>query len=183
MTELRSIIERGHPRLRQVAQPVVDFGDRQLQVLIDDLLATVKQANGVGIAAPQVAQPDQVMIVASRPNPRYPMAPVMTPWPIVNPQIVSHSTEVVYGWEGCLSVPGVRGWVPRYRALTIEFCDRHGHPQILTMTDFVARIFQHEFDHLQGILFVDRVEHQQDLMTEADYQAQILPAQLEECDH
>jgi peptide deformylase len=179
MGERRSVIERGNPLLRQVAQPIADFGDRRLQILIDDLLATVQQANGVGIAASQVAQPYQVMIVASRPNPRYPTAPEMTPLPMLNPQIVSHSFEVEYGWEGCLSVPGLRGWVPRYRTIAVDFYDRHGHLQTLAMTNFVARIFQHEFDHFQGILFVDRVVSEPDLITEAEYQARIVPANFE----
>ena len=176
MTELRSILELGHPLLRQVAQPIVDFTDPCLLTLIDDLLATVKQANGVGIAAPQVAQPYQVMVVASRPNPRYPTAPHMLPLPIINPRIVSHSTEIAYGWEGCLSVPGQRGWVPRYRTLEVAFYDRHGQAQTLTLTDFVARIFQHEFDHFQGILFVDRIVNPEDLLTELEYQTRMKAA-------
>ncbi|KAM3098055.1 peptide deformylase [Phormidesmis sp. 146-12] len=173
MGELRSIIELGNPILRQVALPILEVRDEKIQALIDDLLVTVKQANGVGIAAPQVAQSCQLMIVASRPNPRYPDAPEMEPTAILNPRILSHSSETIKGWEGCLSVPGIRGWVPRCRAIEIEYCDRNGKLQKMEMTDFVARIFQHEFDHFNGLMFVDRVESPQDLITEEDYQQQI----------
>ena len=175
MAKIRSIITLGHPLLRQTAQLVADFGGHQ-QLLIDDLLATVEQAGGVGIAAPQVAIVDQLMIVASRPHPRYPTAPMMTPVAMFNPRLVSHAPEVDYGWEGCLSVPGARGWVPRYRTIIGEFVDRQGQRQTWPMTDFIARIFQHELDHLQGILFIDRIERHQDLISEQDYQARVAAA-------
>ncbi len=173
MSEQLEIIELGHPILRQIAQPILDVGDHVLQTLIDDLLLTVKQANGVGIAAPQVARSWQLMIIASRPNPRYPTAPEMEPMAILNPRILSHSTETAIGWEGCLSVPGLRGQVPRYRAVEIEYLDRQGRLQKMEMTDFVARIFQHEFDHLKGMVFLDRVETLEAIATEQDYQRQL----------
>lgn len=170
MAEILEIIELGHPVLRQTAKPIDNIRDEKVQTLIDDLLATVKHANGVGIAAPQVAQSYQLMIVASRPNPRYPTAPDMEPTAMMNPQILSHSTETVKGWEGCLSIPGIRGMVPRYQAIEIEYCDRTGKRQKLELTDFVARIFQHEFDHFNGVVFLDRVESTQDLITEKEFQ-------------
>ncbi|MBW4421380.1 MAG: peptide deformylase [Myxacorys californica WJT36-NPBG1] len=170
MADTLDIIELGHPILRQTAQAIASIQDDQIQALIDQLLATVKQSNGVGIAAPQVAQSFQLMIVASRPNPRYPNAPEMEPTPMINPQILSHSTETVKGWEGCLSIPGIRGLVPRYQAIEIEYCDRNGNLQKMQLTDFVARIFQHEYDHFNGIVFLDRVESTKDLITENEYQ-------------
>lgn len=170
MAELLEIIELGHPILRQTAQEIDNVRDDRIQTLIDDLLITVKQANGVGIAASQVAESYQLMIVASRPNLRYPTAPSMEPTPIINPHILSHSTETVKGWEGCLSIPGIRGNVLRYQAIEIEFLDRFGKPQKMEMTDFVARIFQHEFDHFNGVMFIDRVESTTDLITEKEYQ-------------
>lgn len=169
MAEILDIIELGHPILRETAHPIENVRDDRIQTLIDNLLATVKQANGVGIAASQVAQPYQLMIVASRPNPRYPTAPEMEPTPIINPKILSHNTETVKGWEGCLSIPGIRGTVPRYQAIEIEYVDRNGKLQKMEMTDFVARIFQHELDHFNGIVFLDRVESTQDLVTEKEY--------------
>ena len=170
MAEILQIIQLGDPVLRSPAQLVNDIQDERIQKLIDDLIATVVQANGVGIAAPQVAESSRLFIVASRPNPRYPNAPVMEPTAMLNPRIVAHSTEVVKGWEGCLSIPGIRGWVPRYQAIEIEYTDRDGKLQKQELTDFVARIFQHEYDHLDGIMFLDRLESNHDIITEQQYQ-------------
>jgi peptide deformylase len=164
------IAQLGDPILRQPARLVEQWQDPPLQALIDDLITTVTQANGVGIAAPQVSQSLQLLIVASRPTLRYLHAPVMEPTPMINPCILSHSQAQVKDWEGCLSVPDQRGLVPRYQTIQVEYCDRHGQTQTIELTDFVARIFQHEYDHLQGIVFVDRVEDPQDLISEAEYQ-------------
>lgn len=174
MAEVLEIIELGHPILREKARSIDNLKDDRVQALIDNLIETVQKANGVGIAAPQVAESYQLMIVASRPNLRYPNAPMMEPTPMINPRISAHSDETVNGWEGCLSIPGIRGNVPRYLAIEVEFLDRFGKPQKMEMTDFVARIFQHEFDHFNGIVFVDRVESTKDLITEKEYQKIIL---------
>lgn len=172
-TEILSIARLENPLLRRIAQPVSDITEEAFQSLIDSLIATAKSTNGVGIAAPQVLQSYRLFIVASRPNPRYPHAPFMEPTAAINPKIIAHSPETVKGWEGCLSIPGIRGFVPRYRAITVEYHDRYGKLQQQEYTDFVARIFQHELDHLNGILFIDRVEDSQDLLTEAEYQEMI----------
>ncbi|RMF66541.1 MAG: hypothetical protein D6742_09795 [Cyanobacteria bacterium J069] len=92
------------------------------------------------------------------------------PLPMINPTIISHLDETEKGWEGCLSVPGIRGQVPRYREIEVEYGDRHGNIHRQVFTDFVARIVQHEADHLNGIVFVDRVETTRDLVTEQEYQ-------------
>ncbi|MBD0266799.1 MAG: peptide deformylase [Cyanobacteria bacterium Co-bin8] len=170
----RPIIQLGNPTLRQLAQPVESIVDTQVQQLIDDLLLTVQASNGVGIAAPQVAQSLRLLIVASRPNPRYPQAPVMEPTALINPRLIAHSGETVKGWEGCLSIPGVRGLVPRYWEIEVEYLDRCGAVQRVVWTDFVARIFQHEYDHLEGKVFLDRVESTADLMTEQEYKVRVL---------
>lgn len=170
MPELLEVIELGNPILRQTAQFVEDVSSDRIQTLVDNLLVTVKEANGVGIAAPQVAQSDRLFIVASRPNLRYPHAPTMEPTAMLNPQILAHSYETVKGWEGCLSIPGIRGNVPRYQAIEVEYTDRNGKRHKQELTDFVARIFQHELDHLDGIVFVDRLESTQDMITEREYQ-------------
>lgn len=170
MTELLEIARFGNPILREIAQPLTEVTDRETQRLIDSLMATAESANGVGIAAPQVSQSRRLFVVASRPNPRYPNAPSMEPTAMINPQILTHSTEQVKGWEGCLSVPGWRGLVPRYRAIEVEYRDRHGQLHCQELTDFVARIFQHELDHLNGIVFLDRLESTADLYTEEEYQ-------------
>lgn len=168
------ISQLGNPVLRQHAQPIHDLGDEKIQTLIDDLIFTVDKANGVGIAAPQVSESWRLFIVASRPNLRYPHAPTMTPTAMINPKIISASPEIVKDWEGCLSVPGIRGLVPRHRSIEVEYISRNGELQRQELTDFVARIFQHEFDHLEGIVFLDRVESSEDLITEQEYQAQIV---------
>lgn len=174
MAKILQIIQLGDPILRSPAQLVDNVRDRHIQKLIDNLIATVGQANGVGIAAPQVAESYRLFIVASRPNPRYPKAPAMEPTAMLNPKILAHSTEVVKGWEGCLSIPGIRALVPRYQAIEIEYTDRDGKLQKQELTDFVARIFQHEYDHLDGIVFLDRLESTQDIITEQEYQKRIL---------
>jgi peptide deformylase len=159
MTEILEISHLGNSILRQQAQPIENIHDEQIQKLIDGLIATAIASNGVGIAAPQTAQSYRLFIVASRPNPRYPSAPKMEPTAMINPKIIAHSSEVVKGWEGCLSIPGIRGLVPRYQTIEVEYTSRDGKLHHQELTDFVARIFQHEYDHLDGILFIDRVEH------------------------
>lgn len=174
MSELLPIIQLGDPILRQKATLVENINDERIQKLIDDLTATVAQANGVGIAAPQVAQSYRLFIVASRPNPRYPNAPSMEPTAMMNPKILASSTEIVKGWEGCLSIPGIRGLVPRAQAIEVEYTDRNGKLQKQEFSDFVARIFQHEYDHLDGIVFLDRLESTLDIITEQEYQKRVI---------
>lgn len=96
----------------------------------------------------------------------------MEPQAMINPSILGHSDDQVKGWEGCLSVPGQRGLVPRYRQIDVSYLDRHGEVHRQSLQGFVARIFQHEYDHLQGIVFLDRIENPDDILTEAEYQRQ-----------
>jgi peptide deformylase len=178
MSIIRQIIEIGSSVLRVgVASPletrsnvIPDPHQLDIQELIADLIATAQAANGVGIAAPQVASSVRLFIIASRPSPRYPYAPTMEPTAMIDPQIIDRSTEIVMGWEGCLSVPGVRGLVPRYRSIEVTYLTADGEFVQRKLTDFVARIFQHELDHLDGILFPDRVLKSTNLITEAEYQ-------------
>lgn len=174
MAEILQILQLGNPVLRERSQVVENVKDDRIQQLIDNLIYTVQQANGVGIAAPQVAMGDRLFVVASRPNLRYPQAPTMEPTAMIDPRIIASSTETVKDWEGCLSVPGIRGLVPRSRSIEIEYTSRDGKLHRQELTDFVARIFQHEYDHLDGIVFLDRVESTQELMTEDEYQKQIV---------
>jgi peptide deformylase len=164
------IVQLGNPILRDKAEFVENVDAPQIQELVDNLLITVKQANGVGIAAPQVGVSNRIFIVASRPNPRYPHAPEMEPTAMINPKILARSNETVKGWEGCLCIPGIRGSVPRDRAIEVEYTDRYGKLHKQELTDFVARIFQHELDHLDGIVFLDRLETTHDIITEQEYQ-------------
>ena len=169
MSKILQIAEIGSPVLRQKSMAIANIIDPQLDTLIVNLIATADAANGVGIAAPQVASSVRLFIVASRPSPRYPQAPTMTPTAMINPEIVDRSGELVAGWEGCLSVPGTRGLVMRDRAIEVKYFTKHGELVHQELTDFVARIFQHELDHLDGILFPDRVPNLTDLITEAEY--------------
>ncbi|HBB35423.1 MAG TPA: peptide deformylase [Cyanobacteria bacterium UBA8803] len=169
MTESLQIAQLGNPILRQQAQIIDNVTDERLQQLIDALIATAVITNGVGIAAPQVSESYRLFIVASRPNPRYPNAPVMAPTAMINPQIVARSDEVVKGWEGCLSIPGIRGLVPRHQEIEVEYISRDNQLHRQQLTDFIARIFQHEYDHLEGIVFLDRVESTREIMTEQEW--------------
>ena len=169
MTNILQISKIGSPILRQRARSIVNLPDSQIDSLIDDLVATAIAANGVGIAAPQVAASVRLFIIASRPSPRYPTAPTMAPTAMINPRILDRSQELVSGWEGCLSVPGTRGFVPRHETIDVEYFTKHGDRIQQELTGFVARIFQHELDHLDGILFPDRVISSTELITEAEY--------------
>lgn len=167
------IAELGNPILRCQAQSVDTVREPKIIQLIDDLIATAQLNNGVGIAAPQVSQSYRLFIVASRPSIRYPQAPKMNPTAMINPTIISYSKEIVKDWEGCLSVPGWRGLVPRDRVIEVEYTTIAGDRLRKIFTDFIARIFQHELDHLDGIVFLDRLESKGDLYTEAEYQKRI----------
>lgn len=172
----QSIAQLGNPVLRTVAEPIYDVHADWVQSLIDDLLLTLRESQGVGIAAPQVSMPHRLLIVASHPNTRYPEAPQMDPTPMINPRIIEASGHVVKDWEGCLSVPGIRGLVPRSDHITVAYTDRQGALQEQTLTGFVARIFQHEFDHLDGKVFLDHVERSTDLMTDQEYLKRFSPS-------
>ncbi len=169
MPVLRQIAQLGHPVLRENVRPVEDPSDPAVQALIDDMIATAADASGVGIAAPQVYLSLSLFIVASRPNPRYPEAPAMSPSAVINPEILWRSDDLVKGWEGCLSIPGLRGPVSRHRRIGVRYLDREGRLREEEHADFIARIFQHEFDHIQGVLFIDRVEDTRELATEKEY--------------
>lgn len=170
MPQLLEISELGHNILRHKTATVRNIHDQELQDLINNMIHTVKEVNGLGIAAPQVYEDKRVFIIASKPSERYPSAPEMEPVAIINPVILNHSNETVKDWEGCLSIPGIRGLVPRYTSIKVQFTDRAGNQITKIFNDFVARIFQHEFDHLNGIVFLDRLESNKDIITEREYQ-------------
>ncbi len=170
---LDQAVQLGNPILRQVARPVEAIAVPETQGLIEQMVDLLQRSNGVGIAAPQVGVSRRLLIVASHPNPRYPHAPHMEPTPMINPQIIGYRGERKKDWEGCLSLPDVRGLVPRYSAVEVSYCDRYGQRQRQILTGFVARIFQHEFDHLEGKVFTDRLESPSDRFTEAEYLTKI----------
>jgi peptide deformylase len=170
MPILRQIAQLGHPVLRAPVDQVAFPASDAIQSLAADMLLTLRDSNGVGIAAPQVYESKAIFIVASRPNPRYPTAPLMNPEVVINPEILERSTTIVKDWEGCLSIPGIRGEVPRHREIKVRYRSIEGQLVERQFTDFVARIFQHEDDHLRGIVFLDRLESPRDVVTEKEFQ-------------
>jgi len=169
-TILLQVAEMGNPVLRKVSREIKNIKDQGIKSLIDNLIATIKDVDGVGIAASQVYVPIRLMVLASHPNSRYPNAPKMKPTAIINPKITSYSKEIIKDWEGCLSVPGIRGLVPRHKLIKVEYISREGKLIKKEFKDFIARIFQHEYDHLDGIIFLDRMEKTQEIITEKEYQ-------------
>lgn len=160
------IAQLGHSVLRKKAEAVENILADECQDLISEMMQTVADAGGVGIAAPQVYKSLRIFIMCSKPNARYPDAPLMAPTAIINPEIIEFGSEIEKGWEGCLSVPSMRGLVPRYKKITVRYYDQSGQAKQTVMTDFLARIFQHELDHLDGLTFIDRLESPQDLISE-----------------
>lgn len=161
-----------HVDLRRIAEPVTDLFDPRVQAFIDGLMACGEANQGVGIAAPQVGAAQRIFIMASKPNPRYPDAPAMEPMALIHPQILRQSEETVLGWEGCLSVPGFRGKVPRSIEIEATWFDRFGVLHRDVFSGFLARLFQHEYDHLQGILYPDRMRPEDKLLTMEEYAAE-----------
>lgn len=153
----------GEDILRQQARPV-QLPDPQVARLAQGMRQLMDDQGGVGIAAPQVHRSLALMIIASRPNARYPDAPQMAPVVMANPSIEAQATERETGWEGCLSVPGIRGQVSRPLWVEVSFDDLSGQRHHTRLEGFVARIFCHEFDHLCGLTFLDRVEDNRHLM-------------------
>ena len=157
---LLKIARLGHPAIRKGAQSLSpdDLTSLDFQQFLDHLIDTMRDADGVGIAAPQVHIPQQVVAIEVDPNnPRYPGYPQIPLTILVNPLILAHSSETEEDWEGCLSVPDLRGRVPRWTSLTVQGLDRHGNPMEITAKGFFARVIQHELDHLQGKVFLDRL--------------------------
>ncbi|UFS68701.1 peptide deformylase [Geomonas sp. RF6] len=168
MAIIRQIAQLGRPVLRKVAAQVENHAAPEIRSLVEDMLLTVVDANGVGLAAPQVHESVQLFIIAPRPNPRYPNASEMDPIIMMNPKLLWGSEEMEKGWEGCLSIPGIRGFVPRHKSIRVAFLGADGTTREAELEGFVARIFQHEYDHLQGVVFLDRTDPRE-LVMEKEY--------------
>jgi len=167
MTKLRKIAELGEEVLFKKAKPVKNVKDVDVQELIDEMIVTLKYDNGVGIAAPQIFESKRIIIVHSYPNPRYPNAPKFGPVAMINPNITKKSKEREKDWEGCLSIPGIRGLVPRHKKITVEYTNRNGELKTMETKNFLARIVQHEVDHLNGRLcFLYWLNDEENLATE-----------------
>ena len=155
---IQTILKMGDPRLLRVAQPVTRFNTPELHALLQDLNDTMIHANGAGLAAPQIGVDLQVVIFGSgEANPRYPDAPVVPRTVLINPTLTPLGDEEEEGWEGCLSVPGLRGVVPRFKRLRYQGFDALGQTIDRTVEGFHARVVQHECDHLIGVLYPMRV--------------------------
>ena len=155
---VREILKMGDPRLLRVAQPVTAFDSDALHLLITDLLDTMRAANGAGLAAPQIGVDLQVVIFGSNDrNPRYPDRPIVPPTVLCNPVITPLGEAEESDWEGCLSVPGLRGLVPRWSHIRYTGFDQYGDAIDCTVDGFHARVVQHECDHLWGKLYPMRM--------------------------
>lgn len=155
---IRDILKMGDPRLLRVAEPVPAFGTPELDALIADMFDTMHAAGGVGLAAPQIGVNLQLVIFGFEHSDRYPDAPPVPRTILLNPTIEPLSEEKADGWEGCLSVPGLRGVVPRFRRIRYHGFDPSGAPIEREAEDFHARVVQHECDHLIGRLYPSRIE-------------------------
>lgn len=154
---IREVLCMGDPRLRQIAAPVEAFDTPALHALLDDLRDTMKALNGAGLAAPQIGVPLRVVIFGIERNPRYPDAEPVPQTVLINPRLTPLDATMEDGWEGCLSVPGLRGRVPRHAHLRYEGFTETGARIDRTVSGFHARVVQHECDHLDGILYPQRI--------------------------
>lgn len=154
---VKTILRMGDPRLLQQARPVTDFASAELRTLIEDMRDTMQAAGGVGLAAPQIGVDLQVVIFGFQQSVRYPDAESVPETILINPVITPLDDETEDGWEGCLSVPGLRGLVPRSRAIRYQGRDENGQAIDRSVSGFHARVVQHECDHLQGKLYPMRI--------------------------
>jgi peptide deformylase len=159
---IRDVLKMGDPRLLEPARPVEDFASIELAQLIVDMHDTMRALDGAGLAAPQIGIGLQVVIFEVSANPRYPDAESVPYTVLINPRLTPLSDEVEAGWEGCLSVPGMRGLVPRHTRLRYQGLDPAGQPIDHSVSGFHARVVQHEVDHLHGILYPMRIRDLRD---------------------
>jgi peptide deformylase len=154
---IRPVLRMGDPRLWQRSLPVSQFNTTELHELLRDLRDTMAHLNGAGLAAPQIGVPWRVVIFGVTANPRYPGIEPVPDTVLINPVLTPLSDELEEGWEGCLSVPGMRGWVPRFKKLKYSGFDEHGKRFAREVENFHARVVQHEVDHLDGVLYPMRI--------------------------
>ncbi len=155
---VRRVLKMGEPLLYQKAAPVTTFGTRELDQLLVDMFDTMAAYHGAGLAAPQIGVSLRVVIFGVEANPRYPQAEPVPQTILINPVLHPLGVQMEEGWEGCLSVPGMRGLVPRYQTLRYTGFDQHGVPIDRAVSGFHARVVQHECDHLDGILYPMRLK-------------------------
>jgi peptide deformylase len=155
---IRPVLRMGDPRLLRPSDPVLKLGTPELRSLLADMADTMAALNGAGLAAPQIGEAWRVVIFGTdAPNPRYPDAEIVPRTVLINPELEPLGSQMQTGWEGCLSVPGMRGLVPRYLQLHYRGVDLQGRPIDRQVSGFHARVVQHEVDHLDGILYPMRM--------------------------
>lgn len=166
---IREIIRMGHPTLRRVARPMeaAELASKEIRRLVDDMVDTLHHAGGIGLAAPQINHSVRLAIIDMPGGvSRYGEIPSLPLTVFVNPQIEVLDPGTAGYWEGCLSVPGLRGFVERPQHIRVSFTDLKGHPSAFELTGFPATVFQHEFDHLDGTLYVDHIRDMRNLVFE-----------------
>jgi peptide deformylase len=169
MTQHCEIVQLGAHVLRQASETVTAINNPVIHQIISDMKTSLASTQGVGLAAPQISQLKRIIIVASRPSTRYPKAPLMEPTVMINPTFKALSEVKEKDWEGCLSIPGIRALVPRYKTIKVKYTNEQGDVVEQIFEDFVARVFQHEADHLEGKVYLDRVENSLDIISESEY--------------
>ena len=169
MTTTCDIAQLGNKVLRQHADIVEAVDSPEIRQIIQAMQVTLAATKGVGLAAPQISQLKQIIIVASRPTARYPKAPNMEPTVMINPVFTPISDEKEKDWEGCLSIPGIRALVPRFKAINVKYTNEQSQLIEKNLESFIARVFQHEADHLEGKVYLDRVESSLDIFSESEY--------------
>jgi peptide deformylase len=173
---IREVLRMGDPRLWQKSLPVTNF--HELEDLLRDMRDTMAHLNGAGLAAPQIGVQLRVVIFGVHSNPRYPDVEEVPDTVLINPELTPLSDEMEEGWEGCLSVPGMRGWVPRWKRLRYKGFDENGKAFKREVEGFHARVVQHEADHLDGILYPMRIrDFTRFGFNEALFPGQELPAE------
>ncbi|HEY3276350.1 MAG TPA: peptide deformylase [Syntrophorhabdaceae bacterium] len=163
---LRKIAPLGCPTLRMKASSVDDGGSPEVRSLIEDMMETLADSGGVGIAAPQVDVSLRLFIMVINLNDPDPGTPGPEAVVMINPLITGHSDEIEKDWEGCLSIPGIRGVVPRFTSITIKYTGEEGAEEEREFHGFAARVCQHEYDHLEGLTYLDRLEGVEDIVSE-----------------
>ncbi len=169
---IRRIAQVGHPVLRERSRELTleQLSSPEMQRFIDDLVETMRDANGAGLAAPQIYEPVRICAVEVKNNPRYPYRPNIPLTILVNPRLTPLGDEVFDHYEGCLSVPELRGVVPRHAIVRVEALDRHGAPLDFVARGLAAGTYQHEVDHLDGKVFLDRIVDPTTLSTYREYE-------------
>ena len=170
---IRPVLRMGDARLLQRAGPVSGFGSEELRALLEDMRDTMQALDGAGLAAPQIGVGLRVVIFGVQKNPRYPDVEEVPETVLINPSIMVLEETIKDDWEGCLSLPGLRGLVPRFHNIRYQGFDEHGAPIDRTVSGFHARVVQHECDHLDGILYPMRIRD----MTKFGYTEELFPGQ------